>query len=89
MPALLKNEIGNEYGKLTVIKRAPNKGGKTRWICKCSCGSGIKKDISANALRTGRTISCGCERRGKQPSSYTPPKILAQRRAWYETVRYL
>ena len=56
-----KNEIGNKYGKLTVIKRAENtKDGKTRWVCQCECG----KEIIAfgTNLRKGNTKSCGCLR---------------------------
>ena len=36
--ASLKNEIGNEYGYLTVIARADNdKNGRAKWLCKCMC----------------------------------------------------
>jgi len=56
-----KNEIGNKYGKLTVIKR----GGSTinqsvKWICNCECGNEVEI-IGAN-LRNGTTTSCGCNR---------------------------
>ncbi len=58
---LLKNEIGNKYGKLTVIERAENNArGLANWICKCECGS--KTVVAGNNLRNGLTKSCGCVR---------------------------
>ena len=57
----LKNEIGNVYGKLTVIERAENtKDGKSRWVCECECGKQIIA-LGTN-LRKGNTKSCGCLR---------------------------
>lgn len=51
------------FGRLLVINRAPDhftKSGTriTMWNCVCDCGN--KKVITANALRKGATISCGC-----------------------------
>lgn len=53
---------GQVFGDLTVIKRAPNKYGRTAWYCECSCG---KKDISYTScdLRQGKVVSCGCKKR--------------------------
>ena len=28
-----------QFGKLTVIKRAPNKNNRIIWECKCECGN--------------------------------------------------
>jgi hypothetical protein len=55
----IKNEIGNVYGRLTVIKE----GGKTKdrhkkWICQCECGNII--EVMGKSLRSGNTQSCGC-----------------------------
>lgn len=61
----MKNEIGNKYGRLTVIGIS-NKRGKCRnffWLCKCECG--IEKEISGVSLRRGATLSCGCLQREK------------------------
>lgn len=56
-----KNEVGNIYGKLTVVERAENtKDGKTRWLCECECGKQIIA-LGTN-LRKGNTKSCGCLR---------------------------
>ena len=52
---------GRVFGMLIVIRRAPNHGRRTRWICRCSCGS-PEKEIGADFLVDGRTISCGCHR---------------------------
>ena len=52
--------INKQFGKLLVLQRHPenNKFGKSRWICKCSCGTEITVD-SGN-LTSGHTRSCGC-----------------------------
>lgn len=49
---------GKRYGRLTVIKRAENRGEKVAWVCKCDCG----KDtiVTTDLLKSGRTKSCGC-----------------------------
>ena len=53
------NEVGNRYGKLTVLGRAQNnKHGTAQWLCRCDCGE--KKVILGNCLRAGHTESCGC-----------------------------
>lgn len=49
---------GERYGRLTVIKRAPNKGRTTIWECRCDCGN--VKNVRQPDLRSGRTRSCGC-----------------------------
>lgn len=55
----IKNEIGNTYGYLTVIERAPNsKDGRAMWKCKCKCGNEVI--VSGKHLRSGNTKSCGC-----------------------------
>lgn len=53
----LKNEIGNQYGLLTVIERAPNKNNKVYWKCRCQCGR--EHIVSGTNLRTGQVKSCG------------------------------
>lgn len=54
----IKNEIGNVYGKLTVIDFAYVKNSKAHWLCKCECGRNTI--TSGNALRNGSVHSCGC-----------------------------
>lgn len=57
----LIDRTNEKYGKLTVLYRAPNKGKKVYWHCKCECGTEI--DVSADNLRNGHTTSCGCAKR--------------------------
>ncbi len=57
----MKNEIGNTYNRLTVIKRGPNdKQGNAQWYCKCSCGNPELILARGYALRNGSKKSCGC-----------------------------
>ncbi len=51
---------GQRYGRLTVLRRAPNKGKDTAWLCRCDCGTEI--DVRAHGLRSANTQSCGCLR---------------------------
>lgn len=54
---------GQKFGRLTVIRQAPNhvsKGGQTStcWYCHCECGNDCI--VATQSLRNGRTKSCGC-----------------------------
>lgn len=57
---IVKNEIGNKYGKLTVIAREShiNNDNAAYWRCRCDCGNEIV--TSGKRLRSGHTMSCGC-----------------------------
>lgn len=64
MSNILKNELGNKYGLLTVIERDLNtKEGRAVWICQCDCGS--KVSVLGKHLRSGNTKSCGCLQKQK------------------------
>lgn len=55
------NEIGNRYGKLTVIaqdEELSKERHRAQWVCKCDCGNIIT--TSSKCLRDGKTKSCGC-----------------------------
>ena len=54
----LKDLTGQRFGRLTVIKRAENRGKNVYWLCKCDCGT-IKEVVSRNLIH-GCTQSCGC-----------------------------
>lgn len=59
----LKNEIGNRYGKLTVIDEAESikySDGSiySNWKCLCDCGNIV--EVLGTCLRSGNTQSCGC-----------------------------
>lgn len=54
-----KNEIGNTFGKLTVLERVENHHtGTAKWLCICECGN--KTKVLGTSLRNGKTKSCGC-----------------------------
>lgn len=62
----IKNQIGNRYGKLTVIQRDQDFSNQRKrknafWICQCDCGN--TKSILGTKLRNGETKSCGCLRK--------------------------
>jgi hypothetical protein len=64
----LINEIGNIYGYLTVIERAPNnKDGRAMWKCKCKCGNEVI--VLGKHLRSGNTKSCGCYQKERAAES--------------------
>ena len=48
---------GLRFGKLTVLERAPNKGKRVMWRCRCDCGREIV--TRGDALKSGRTSTCG------------------------------
>lgn len=52
------NELGNTYGKLTVIAQATSVNDQAMWLCQCECGG--HKIVSGHDLRLGRVNSCGC-----------------------------
>lgn len=56
--ALVKNEVGHRYGKLTVLAPALSTGHGARWVCKCDCGNTITTE--GWKLRRGTIASCGC-----------------------------
>ena len=53
---------GQRFGSLTVLTQGESDGhGKSRWLCRCDCGS--EKVILGSNLRRGTTVSCGCKGR--------------------------
>ena len=60
----VKDLTGMKFGRLTVIERAENKGGKVHWLCKCECGN--ETIVRGISLKNGRTTSCGCYKRQMQ-----------------------
>ena len=59
---MVKDETGNRYGRLTVIRRYEHDGecGQALWVCRCDCGG--EKAVRGYDLRHGNTRSCGCLR---------------------------
>jgi len=55
----IKDITGQRFGKLTAIKRTGQKKNNSQvWQCKCDCGNIC--EVSAGALQSGGTNSCGC-----------------------------
>ena len=58
----MRNEIGNKYGKLTVIEfHHLSKSNNAYWLCACDCG--LTTVACGSYLRNGHTTSCGCTKR--------------------------
>jgi hypothetical protein len=50
--------IGQTFGRLRVVSRAPNIGAFAAWACECECGN--PSVVTGSRLRRGITRSCGC-----------------------------
>lgn len=57
--AAIIDELGNRYGRLTVLEYA-GRGNDRHSMWKCCCDCGKEKIIDGVHLRKGRTQSCGC-----------------------------
>lgn len=51
---------GQRFGKLQAIKFVGVKNQKRKWQCLCDCGKLI--EVATGSLRSGRALSCGCNR---------------------------
>lgn len=61
---------GRRFGLLEVVRPDSNvKNGKTKWICRCDCGS--VRSVYTYNLKNGHTISCGCESLRKRTAART------------------
>lgn len=54
----LKDWVGKQFGKLTVLSYAGKQAGMHRWNCRCACGK--ETIVGQTLLQTGKTRSCGC-----------------------------
>ena len=52
---------GQTFGRWTVLSRAPNRGTRAAWTCKCQCGT--IRDVLGCHLKSGKSKSCGCLKR--------------------------
>lgn len=59
--AIVDNLTGSKFGRLLVLRRAPNKPGdaNVRWLCRCDCGN-EKAVVGYNLKKENGTRSCGC-----------------------------
>jgi 5-methylcytosine-specific restriction endonuclease McrA len=68
----VKEETGNKYNRLTVIKFShKDKWQVVHWKCRCECGNEVV--VSGGKLRSGHTKSCGC---------YKTEKFINERPGW-------
>ncbi len=65
---LIKDTVGQRFGKLVVLKEL----GYGRVLCRCDCGN--TKEISKTHLLNGDIISCGCKMR-KNAIEARAPKL--------------
>ena len=56
---------GRKIGRLTVVCRVVAKNKRAMWLCKCDCGN--TASVPMTSLKSGRTRSCGCARKGAPP----------------------
>lgn len=49
---------GQRFGRLVVIERAQNRGGRPTWRCQCDCGNIVT--VPGRDLREATCQSCGC-----------------------------
>lgn len=49
---------GQVFGRLAALRSVPNKGRRTYWLCRCTCGT--ECEVQTSKLRNGHTRSCGC-----------------------------
>ena len=69
---------GLRFGRLTVteLSERTGKNGERYWKCECDCGS--TKDVSASALLSGYSKSCGCLKKELLQNSRSKNKRLYQ-----------
>lgn len=68
--SLVVDLTGQTFGRLTVLHRVENdKRDKTRWMCRCECGTEIVR--TARLMRKGESLSCGCLQRETNVSAPT------------------
>lgn len=75
LPHRVKDETGNVYGKLTVLRFAGMYNNHARWLCRCECGREV--DVRGTMLRCGNHRSCGCGHYKANGLYHTP-----EHRAW-------
>jgi hypothetical protein len=62
MPKEVKNDItGKRFGYLVALRFIPTEGRHARFLFRCDCGT--EKEILAQSVIAGLTVSCGCYHR--------------------------
>lgn len=67
--------LGKTFGRLVVLKQvepyiSPRGQRHAAWKCRCNCGT--EKTVVGARLRSGNTISCGCNKREHPPINILP-----------------
>lgn len=57
---VIKDEIGNRYGQLSVRRFAQMKHRQAQWLCRCDCG--VYALVPGGDLRNRNSTSCGNHR---------------------------
>ena len=57
---MLKNLIGEKYGRLIIVDGPKSRNKQRWWKCKCDCGNPQLVEVSTARLTSGNTQSCGC-----------------------------
>lgn len=84
MKTPFENLSGQKFGRLTVDNLVRfTKQNKAIYAVTCECGN--KREVYAQHLRSGRTLSCGCWR--DQAPSYRATAIATPERWQHEHVR--
>jgi uncharacterized protein YlzI (FlbEa/FlbD family) len=64
---LVKNIVGQKFGKYLVVKRLKN----SYWECECECGRVV--NVDGTSLRSGNSNGCNaCNKNGKLNPNYNP-----------------
>jgi hypothetical protein len=57
-PNRVRDIEGRISGRLTAVRYLGQSGRRSFWLCRCECGGEI--ELWSDAIRRGRTRSCGC-----------------------------
>jgi hypothetical protein len=76
-------EKGQKFGRLTIIEYLCIYNKKYRHFYKCLCICGIERTIREDALKSGRTISCGCYNHEKAGNRMRKPPGEASWNAYF------
>lgn len=52
---------GQRFGKLLVLYLSDNRKGRKYWMCQCDCGN--YKEINGQHMKSGKIVSCRCQRK--------------------------
>lgn len=71
---------GQQFGRLTAVRREGSRDKRALWLCRCVCGNEVT--VQTDYLRSGDTKSCGClrsenGRTNGQKSSHEVPSYEA------------